>query len=382
MMVNINVQKATRIPREIRRRISDEARRLSAKLGRSRARRVLLVGGAGYIGCPLTTHLLSLGYEVTNLDLLVYRHGRVCLGHLAHPGYRLVVGDMGDEDTLDEALRGVTDIVILAGLVGDPITKKFPGASAAINERGLRNCIDRLNDRGLERVIFISTCSNYGLARGDGLVNEESPLSPLSLYASAKVDAERYLLSLKGKVDYQPTILRFATAFGLSQRMRFDLTVNEFTRELYRDRQLIVYDASTWRPYCHVKDFARLISHVLAFPAEDVSFEVFNAGCEQNNHTKQQIVDIILSRVPKRRVLYKSNSSDQRNYRVDFSKLRTRLFFEPGYSVGDGVDEIIFALKAGLLDEAEVSSTAYGNYELPGLVDRPTHTTPVPEKAM
>lgn len=380
MMVKAHVRKKTRIPPEIRRRISDEKRRLSAKLGRSRARRVLLVGGAGYIGCPLTTHLLSLGYEVTNLDLLVYGHGRVCLGQLAHPGYRLVVGDMGDADTLDRALQGVTDVVILAGLVGDPITKKFPEASAAINGQALRNCIDCLNDRGLERVIFISTCSNYGLAPGDSLVTEESPLSPLSLYASAKVDAERYLLSLNGKVDYQPTILRFATAFGLSQRMRFDLTVNEFTRELYLDRQLLVYDAHTWRPYCHVKDFARLIAHVLAFPAEDISFEVFNAGCERNNHTKQQIIDIILSRVPNRMVIYKSNSSDQRNYRVDFSKLRTRLFFEPKYSVADGVDEIIFALRAGLLDEARHSDTVYGNYELPGLVDRPAEKTPVPEE--
>jgi len=380
-MDKLHLQEATRIPPEVMRRISEEARRLSEKLGKSRPRRILLVGGAGYIGCPLTTHLLSLGYKVTNLDLLVYGHGRVCLGHLAYPGYRLVVGDMGDEGTLDEALRGVTDVVVLAGLVGDPITKKFPEASAKINEQALRSCIDRLNDRGLERVIFISTCSNYGLGSADRLVNEESPLSPLSLYASAKVSAERYLLSLKGKVDYQPTILRFATAFGLSQRMRFDLTVNEFTRELYHDRELLVYDAHTWRPYCHVRDFARLIAHVLTFPAEDVSFEVFNAGCERNNHTKQQIVDIILSRLPDRRVAYKSNSSDRRNYRVDFAKLRRRLFFEPRYSVADGVDEIMFALRAGLLDDANEPRTLYGNYELPGLVGQ-TERARAPEQAV
>jgi nucleoside-diphosphate-sugar epimerase len=358
------------------RRLSEEKKRVADKLGHSRARRVLLIGGSGYIGGPLITHLLSLGYDVTNLDLHIYRQGRVSLSHMAHPGYRLVIGDMGDVSALDRALEGVSDVVILAGLVGDPITKKFPKESAAINDVALRNCIDRLNDRGLERVIFISTCSNYGLAAGDELVAEDSPLSPLSLYAKSKVAAEKYVLSLAGRVDYHPTILRFATAFGLSPRMRFDLTVNEFTRELCLDRQLVVYDAHTWRPYCHVMDFARLITHVLAFPAEEVSFEIFNAGCDRNNHTKQEIVDIILSRLPGRRVVYKAQSLDQRNYRVDFSKLRERLFFEPQYSVADGVDEIIFAIRSGLLDDVDLLPNIYGNHALPGLDVRQLLSSP------
>ena len=353
------------LPLEVAHRLAEERKRILEKYGPAHGRHVLLIGGSGYIGGPLTTHLLSAGYRVTNLDLHVYQHGRVALGYLAHPHYHLVVGDMGHTPALDYALDGVTDVVLLAGLVGDPITKKFPEESAAINDVALRNCIDQLNGRGLERVIFISTCSNYGLVEGDELVTEDSPMSPLSLYAESKVAAEKHILSLRGEVDYHPTILRFATAFGLSPRMRFDLTVNEFARELYLDRELVVFDAQSWRPYCHVKDFATLIARVLAFPAEDVSFEVFNAGSERNNHTKREIVDIILSQLPDRTVSYSSNGGDRRNYRVAFSKVRSRLFFEPQYSVADGVEEVIWALEAGLLDDVERLPNVYGNYSLP-----------------
>lgn len=354
-------------PEDIARRIADEQKRIMAKYGSSSPRHVLLIGGSGYIGSPLTMHLLSLGYRVTNLDLHVYGHGSIPLAYLAHPRYRLVTGDMGDASRLNYALDGVTDVVLLAGLVGDPITKKFPNESAAINDLALRNCIDQLIGRGLERVVFISTCSNYGLVEEDILVNEESPLLPLSLYAKSKVAAEKYILSLKGKVDYHATILRFATAFGLSPRMRFDLTVNEFVRKLYLGKKLVVYDEQSWRPYCHVKDFATLIERVLVFPAEDISFEVFNVGTERNNHTKKEIVDIILTRLPDRKVYYSSNGTDLRNYRVDFTKVRNRLHFEPRYSVADGVDEIIWAIKEGMLENVERLPNIYGNYDLPVL---------------
>src|SRR5262249_18508769 len=159
------------------------------------------------------------------------------------------------------------------------------------NEISVQRCLDALNGRGLNKVVFISTCSNYGLMKNDELADETSPLLPLSLYAKAKVAAEQHLLGMKGNADFCGVILRFATAFGVASRMRFDLTVNEFTRELFVGATLVVYDAQTWRPYCHVKDFARLIVRVLLFPADRIAYEVFNAGGDGNNHTKQSIVD-------------------------------------------------------------------------------------------
>lgn len=358
---------AERLSPELADRIAAEQARMRARLGAGRRRRVALIGGAGYIGCPVTSHLLAAGHEVVNLDRLVYRHGGTVLGYLPHPAYRFVKGDMGDAAALDVALDGATDVVILAGLVGDPITKAFPEQSAAINDEAMRRCIDSLVGRGLERVILISTCSNYGMIGEDEKADESFALNPLSLYAKSKVAAERHLLSREGKVDYSPTVLRFATAFGLAPRMRFDLTVNEFARELALDRELVVFDAHTWRPYCHVKDFARLISRVLAVPSEDVAFEVFNAGGDTNNFTKQSIVDLALARLPGRRVVMKPNSADPRNYRVDFSKVRTRLGFEPRWSVADGIDEIIWAIEAGLLGDVDERRDFYGNYSLSGL---------------
>ncbi|MBU1213095.1 MAG: NAD(P)-dependent oxidoreductase [Alphaproteobacteria bacterium] len=354
------------LPADIAARIEIERRRIASRLN-GRPRRVLLVGGSGYIGCPVTSHLLAQGYEIVNLDRLVYDNGSAALGYFPHPAYRFVKGDMGDPAALNDALEGVSDVILLAGLVGDPITKKFTEASAAINDAALKRCIDGLGGRGLERVIFVSTCSNYGLIPEDRRADENFELSPLSHYARSKVAAELYLLSKRAEVDYTATILRFATAFGLAPRMRFDLTVNEFARELWLDNELLVFDAHTWRPYCHVKDFARLIDRVLGFPAEEVAFEVFNAGGDLNNHTKQSIVDQILQRLPDRRVAYKADSTDPRNYRVDFSKVRTRLAFEPRYSVGDGIDEILWALGLGLFSDRDERRNFYGNYDLPGL---------------
>jgi len=326
--------------------------------------RVLLIGGAGYIGGVVAARLLQSGIAVRSLDLLVYGHQAGMMSNLLHPEFQFFYGDMGDPVVLDRALQDVDHVVLLAGLVGDPITKKFPNESQLVNDAAVRCCIDRLHGKNIDRVIFVSTCSNYGLCDEDVLADENSPLMPLSRYAASKVAIERHILSLDGKVDYKPTILRFATAFGVAPRMRFDLTVNEFTRELFLAHELVVYDAHTWRPYCHVQDFARLISHVLAAPAEDVSFQVFNAGNERNNHTKQDIVDLIVERLPNSRVAYKADSPDRRNYRVSFDKLRTKLGFECKHTVDHGIDELLWTLENHLFDDVDDRSNFFGNYEI------------------
>jgi nucleoside-diphosphate-sugar epimerase len=367
------------LPIEVRDAITDEAIRVSKLFDGSAARHVLIIGGAGYIGGALTSGLLHRGMRVRALDQLTYEHGSVISGFLLDQNYSFIRGDMGNKADLEAALDGITDVVILAGLVGDPITKKFPDEAHDINDLGIKTCIDHLNGRSLNKVIFVSTCSNYGLIEENVLADENFELSPLSLYAKSKVAAEQYLLSLKGKTDYHPTILRFATAFGLAPRMRFDLTVNEFTREVAAGNELVVYDAHTWRPYCHVCDFSWLIGRVLEFPVEKVCFEVFNAGGDENNHTKQSIVDLILARIPGAKVSYKANSSDPRNYRVNFKKVRSILHFEPAYSIADGVDEILWAMGSGLLEDVEARSNFYGNYALTGLEKADEAHTPVLE---
>jgi nucleoside-diphosphate-sugar epimerase len=350
---------------KIARILRDEAKRYASKFGKDKMRRVLLVGGGGYIGTPIATELMLQGFHVRNLDLFLYNTQSSVTALLTNPLYELVVCDLGNSQDIQRALVGVTDVVVLGGLVGDPITKAYPDESHAINEVAIRRCLDALNGRGLDKVIFVSTCSNYGLMKDDKLADETTPLQPLSLYAKAKVAAEQHLLGMKGKADFCGVILRFATAFGVASRMRFDLTVNEFTRELFVGNELVIYDSQTWRSYCHVRDFARLIVRVLLFPAEQIAYEVFNAGGDGNNHTKQSIVDIVLSKLPKGKISYKELGTDPRNYRVDFRKLRENLYFELAYDVPYGVTELIGALRAGFFADYSDRKNFYGNYELP-----------------
>lgn len=325
---------------------------------------ILIIGGAGYIGPMVVDSLLTAGHKVTCFDAFLYENNNCVVPFLSNPNYHFVYGDLRDLDAMEDALEGITDVVLLAGLVGDPITKKYPEASQSINDLGVLRCIDYLNGKGLNRVIFVSTCSNYGLIANDELADENYILNPLSLYAKSKVAAERHLLAGKGKVDYTPTILRFATAFGLAPRMRFDLTVNEFTRELALGQELTVFDAHTWRPYCHVKDFGRLIKMVLQAPEADIAFEVFNAGGEVNNFTKQGVVDTILTFLPNAKVKYQEHGSDPRNYRVSFAKVQSKLGFEPHYTLHHGVAELLGAIEQHVFDHVAKMHNFYGNYEI------------------
>ncbi|MBM3553964.1 MAG: NAD(P)-dependent oxidoreductase [Alphaproteobacteria bacterium] len=327
-------------------------------------RKVLVVGGAGYIGSVLIPDLLERGYAVRCVDLLLYGNQGCVLPWIRHPDFEFQRGDIADPKAVESALAGITDVVLLAGLVGDPITKKYPEASTRINLDAQLALLKAANGRGLDRLVFVSTCSNYGLQEGDRLSDETTELRPLSLYAKHKVAVEQALLAGRGTVDFRPTVLRFATAFGLSPRMRFDLTVSEFTRDMALGRPLLVYDAHTWRPYCHVRDFAEVIARVLAAPVEKVAFEVFNAGGDINNATKQTIVDTILRRLPGSKVDYKAQGSDPRNYRVSFAKIRERLGFAPRFTVEDGVDELIGAIRQGLFDDADARPNFFANREI------------------
>lgn len=340
--------------------LRDRARRSAAATGR----RVLILGAGGYIGPVVTGHLLGRGYQVRALDLFLF-HSQAALAEFrGHPGFELVEGDHCDRRLVEAALAQVTDVVILSGLVGDPITKRYPEASKKINDDGLRALMRLFDGRGLDRVVFVSTCSNYGMIADDTLAAEDFELKPLSLYAKAKVAMEREILDRAGAVDFHPIILRFATAFGVAPRMRFDLTVNQFVRDIYLGRELLVYDAATWRPYCHVGDFADVIARVLEAPGYTVASEVFNAGGDVNNFTKQMIVDAIREFLPKARVRYQDQGPDPRNYRVDFAKIRARLGFEPRYTVRDGIRELIEALERSMFADVDSRPNFYGNYEI------------------
>ena len=324
---------------------------------------VLIIGGAGYVGSVVSSHLLKNGYKVTVLDNFLYNNQFAVQPYMGDADYKFILGDMCNPADLQKC-EGITDVILMAGLVGDPVTKKYPEESMRINEKGVQNCIDFFNNKGVDKFIFISTCSNYGLIKENELADEYFALNPLSLYAKAKVANESYLLAKKGDVDYTGVILRFATAFGLSPRMRFDLSISEFVRDIYFGQDLLVYDEDTWRPYCHVRDFARLLETVLNADNSKVNFEVFNAGGDINNFTKRMIVDEILKLIPEGRVKYGENGSDPRNYRVSFLKVENQLGFKPQFTVRQGIRELIDALRIGIYKDSIVNKLIYGNYAI------------------
>jgi nucleoside-diphosphate-sugar epimerase len=299
--------------------------------------RVTVTGGAGYIGAPTTRELLAAGHEVTVLDSLLHGQEDVAAA-LDATGARVLRGDVRDRDARGAALAGAEAVVHLAAIVGDPACAADPERSHAVNVEATRALVE---EAAVERFVFASTCSNYG-RMADPLVpvDETAPLAPVSLYAEQKVAIERALLGLPFA-----TCLRFATIYGVAERMRFDLTVNEFTRDLWDGRTLDVYGEQFWRPYVHVGDAARAVATVLEAPLEQVGGRVFNVGHSDENYRKLDLVDLIRQRLPEADVRFVHRDEDPRDYRVSFERIRSELGFDPVMRVPDGVAELLVGLE-------------------------------------
>ena len=267
---------------------------------------VLVVGGAGYVGSVLLTQLLDAGAQVRVLDALLYANGYAIQHLLDRERLVFVRGDYCDPATFAAAARGVSDVVLLASLVGDPICKKYPELARRINQDGAKRAIDALDGIGVERFVFASTCSNYGIHDPGVLATEDSELNPQSLYAQTKIEVEKHLLDTARAARFAGTVLRVSTAYGMSPRMRFDLTVSQFARDLALGGRLEVYDPDTWRPYCHVRDISKAIVTVLSQPRERVAAEVFNVGDDSQQFTKRMIVEEVCKQLGGAQVEYRS----------------------------------------------------------------------------
>lgn len=332
----------------------------------SEDRHILVVGGAGYVGNILVRKLLASGARVRVLDKLIFDHGSAIAGILEEPGLSFVHGDMCEPADLEPALEGITDVVLLAAMVGDPVCKKYPDLARAVNEEGAKRLFETLSGRGIDRFVFTSTCSNYGLRTTDDPANEESELAPVSLYAETKVEFERFILEHAPEVDFAPTILRIATAYGLSPRMRFDLTISEFTRTLTIGEELLVYDADTWRPYCHVADISRAIAMALDSPPDLVRAEVFNVGHGEENFTKRMVVEAVQEHLGgSGKLSFHEGGVDPRNYRVNFDKIRERIGFEPVFRVPVSVGNLVHAIQAGGFPDVPERPLFYTNHTVP-----------------
>ena len=308
---------------------------------------VTVTGGAGYVGALVVDELLESGREVRVLDVLLHGQDDVA-AELEGRGVEVIRGDIRDADARRRALDGAEAVVHLAAIVGDPACARDPELSNDVNVEGSRALVGDARELGVERLIFASTCSNYGrMADPTVAIDEGGELRPVSLYAEQKVGIEKALLESGGGNGHglRPTCLRFATVYGVGERMRFDLTVNEFTRDLWADKHLEVFGERFWRPYIHVRDAARAVRTVLEAPAEKVAGTVFNAGHSDENYRKLDLVEIITGTLGKGEVEYVSRDEDPRDYKVSFEKIRAELGFEPLNRVPDGIAEIVGALE-------------------------------------
>lgn len=316
--------------------------------------RVLVTGGAGYIGSILTRLLLAAGHQVMVLDNLLFG-GESIADLLNDPNFKFVKGDIRCQTTLQFVLDFCPDAIVhLAAIVGDPACAMEPKLARETNLEASKQLFDLAERQGVKRFIFASTCSNYGDMQDPGVyLTEISPLAPVSLYAKTKVAVEEYLFSKGKNIKCKPVALRFSTAYGLSPRPRFDLVVNEFTRDLLLGRELIIYGENFWRPYCHVEDIARAVLTVVQAKESKVSFEVFNVGDTTENYQKQMILDEIEKQVHPVKICYVQNHEKPRNYRVSFEKISTVLGFKITKTVPEGIAQIKQVLESGLISNPD-----------------------------
>lgn len=312
-------------------------------------KRILITGGAGYIGSVLTRQVLEKGYQVRVIDSLRFG-GEALLEVLDHPHFEFVKADVLETEKLAMALKDVWGIVHLAAIVGDPACAREPELARETNLEASKRLYQLAEQTGIERFVFASTCSNYGKMKDpDSYVDETSELSPVSIYAETKVAFEKFLLAQARTNHCKATSLRFSTVYGLSPRIRFDLTVNEFTKELALGRELVVFGEQFWRPYCHVVDLARSAVLVLESDIEKVAFDVFNVGDTTENYQKQTIIELIQQVIPEAKIKFVQKNEDPRDYRVSFEKIKTKLNFQLTKTVPDGIREIVHLVQQGFI---------------------------------
>lgn len=320
-------------------------------------KRVLVIGGAGYIGSVLCKQLLQAGYKVRILDLMLF--GEEALKH--HRSYRnfeVLQGDCRNVGDVLPALEDVDAVVHLAGLVGDPACAVNHDLTVDINLAATQMLMQLCKAHRIQRFIFASSCSVYGVS--DKTLTEDSELNPVSLYAQTKIDSEKILLKASS-FDFYPTILRFATVFGLSARQRFDLVVNTFVGRALKHKKIEVFGGNQWRPFVHVFDIGRFIIKALQADPRTVGGQIFNVGDDRLNKTITQLSELVKEHLPGTEVVNKGDVSDPRNYRVSFKKAKKVLGFECIRDLETGIQEVAKAYRPG--GDIEFSSADYSNVD-------------------
>ncbi len=312
-------------------------------------KKVLVTGGAGYIGSVLVRILLEKGFVVRVIDSLKFG-GQALYDVANHPHFEFIQGDVRNDADVIKAVAGVDAVAHLAAIVGDPACAKFSDEAKQVNWDASVSVFEQAEKAGVKKFVFASTCSNYGKMKdANAFVNEESELLPVSLYAELKVAFEDYIINKRKDANICATALRFSTVYGFSPRIRFDLTVNEFTRNATVNGEQEIWGPQFWRSYCHVQDLARSVVLILESDDAKVRTNVFNVGDTEENYQKGMIMDEVCKVVPNVRVINVDKNEDPRDYRVNCDKIKKELGFTITKKVPDGVKEIYKIISSGLI---------------------------------
>ncbi|HKN52027.1 MAG TPA: SDR family oxidoreductase [Amycolatopsis sp.] len=310
--------------------------------------RVLLTGHKGYLGTVMAPVLAAAGHEVVGLDSGLFEDCLLGPAPADPAGFQVDLREL----TL-EHVSNVDAVIHLAALSNDPLGSLAPELTYDINHHASVKLAKLAKEAGVSRYLYASTCSVYGASGGDGLVNEDAPLKPVTPYAESKVRVEAEVHELADD-DFTPVYMRNATAFGYSPRLRADIVLNNLTAHAHLSGEVLVLsDGTPWRPLVHAQDIARAFTAALAAPKEAVHNKAFNIGTEQNNVTVAEIAQEVVEAVPGSKLRITGEAgADPRSYRVDFSRFREAIpGFDCEWSVKDGAVELIEAYRKYGLDK-------------------------------
>jgi nucleoside-diphosphate-sugar epimerase len=310
------------------------------------SQKILVTGGAGYLGSTMVPELLNAGHKVAVLDNFMF--GQNSLAHACyHPNFSVVRGDIRTEQTMRSLLKNADIVIPLAALVGAPLCSKDPVGATTTNHDAIFMMLKLLSKN--QMVLMPTTNSAYGTGDENNFCTEESPLRPISQYAIEKVEIERAFMQHPNAISF-----RLATVFGMSPRMRIDLLVNDFTYRAVYDRFVVLFESQFKRNYIHVRDVSRVFLHAIA-SHDKMKGQIYNVGLSDANVSKKELCQAIQKRLPEFVFLEApvGKDPDQRNYIVSNAKIEAT-GYKPSYSLDFGIQELIKGYTM-------IKNTKYGN---------------------